>query len=137
MLFWLPLAFIGFDPLMIMTMQFVSLSIQALLHTQIIRSYGFLDYFLNSPSHHRVHHGTQDFYLDRNFGGVLIVWDKLFGTFTKETEQPVFGIGWPQSSGNPLKIAFSELYSILKEFRQSGLLKGLVSLFHPPGWRRP
>lgn len=106
--FWLPLAFIGFDPLMILTMQLLSLAVQGLLHTEAVRSLGPLEFVFNSPSHHRVHHGSQELYRDRNFGGVLILWDRLFGTFQKEEEPPIYGTGEPVSY-NPLKIAFGEL----------------------------
>lgn len=111
--FWIPLALLGFEPLMIMTMQFLSLSFQALLHTEKVRSIGWLGDVFNSPSHHRVHHGTQAPYLDRNFGGVLIVWDRLFGTFTPEAERPVYGIGSFQGY-NPFKIAFGEMWQLVR-----------------------
>lgn len=111
--FWLPLAFIGFDPLMILTMQMVSLSIQGFLHTEVVRSYGALDLVLNSPSHHRVHHGTQAKYLDQNFGAVLIIWDRLFGTFQSEGEQPIYGTN-EKISYNPLQVAFGPLINLLK-----------------------
>lgn len=132
-LFWIPLAFIGFEPLMIMTMQLASLSIQALFHTQIVRSLGPLDLVFNSPSHHRVHHGTQPRYLDKNFGGVLIVWDRLFGTFEKESEAPIFGIG-ERPLHNPLHIAFGEIRSLVRDARKRGLRSLLATLFRPPGW---
>ena len=113
-LFWLPLAFIGFDPLMILTMQLVSLALQGFLHTEAIRSYGVLDHVLNSPSHHRVHHGTQPKYVDRNFGAVLIIWDKLFGTFQPEEEKPEYGIS--ETVGyNPLRIAFGGFLKLIKK----------------------
>lgn len=113
-IFWIPLALIGFEPLMIMTMQLVSLAIQGFLHTEVIRSYGPLDTILNSPSHHRVHHGTQEHYVDKNFGGVLIVWDRLFGTFAAEGERPVYGVGGSKPSYNPLRVAFGELENLLR-----------------------
>ncbi|MES2854477.1 MAG: sterol desaturase family protein, partial [Bdellovibrionota bacterium] len=114
-IFWLPLAWIGFEPLMIMTMQFMSLVFQALLHTQMVRSYGPLDLIFNSPSHHRVHHGTQTQYIDKNFAGVLIIWDRMFGTFVKEKEAPVFGIGNLAPVHNPLSIAFGEYRAMIKD----------------------
>jgi len=114
-IFWIPLAWIGFDPLMIMTMQFLSLVFQALLHTQHIRSYGPLDLVFNSPSHHRVHHGTQEKYIDKNFGGVLIIWDRIFGTFVKEQEKPIYGIGLEKPLYNPLAIAFLEYGRLVKD----------------------
>jgi sterol desaturase/sphingolipid hydroxylase (fatty acid hydroxylase superfamily) len=112
-LFWLPLAFIGFDPLMILTMETLSLTIQGFLHTEVVRSYGMLDLVLNSPSHHRVHHGTQTKYIDRNFGAVLIIWDRFFGTFQKEEEQPIYGTG-EKITYNPLRIAFGPFINLIK-----------------------
>ncbi|MES3037024.1 MAG: sterol desaturase family protein [Bdellovibrionota bacterium] len=134
-IFWIPLALIGFDPLMIMTMQLISLSIQALFHTQTVKSLGPLDLIFNSPSHHRVHHGTQAKYLDKNFGGVLIIWDRMFGTFQKEVEAPIFGIGLPAPQYNPFKVAFYECSLILNEIKTRGVKETLISLVKPPGWR--
>lgn len=120
MFFWLPLILIGFDPTMVLTMQLLSLTFQAFLHTQAIRSYGPLDAVLNSPSHHRVHHGCQSLYVDKNFGGSLIIWDKIFGTFQKETEKPKFGIGVEQGDHNPFSIAFREWWLMLKDIKAYG-----------------
>ncbi|MDO8331236.1 MAG: sterol desaturase family protein [Fluviicoccus sp.] len=105
--FWLPLALLGFDPLMIMTMQMCSLFYQFFLHTQVVGSLGPLDWVLNTPRHHRVHHASNAPYVDRNFGGVLIVWDRLFGTFAKEEAgNPVrFGVEPAVASANPVVIA--------------------------------
>lgn len=82
-LFWAPLALVGFPPHMILTMQAISLLYQFWLHTASIGKLGVLEDVFNTPSHHRVHHGTNVAYLDRNHGGVLIVWDRLFGTFER------------------------------------------------------
>jgi sterol desaturase/sphingolipid hydroxylase (fatty acid hydroxylase superfamily) len=113
-LFWVPLAFIGFDPLMIMMMQLISLTLQGLVHTELIRSFGPFDLVFNSPSHHRVHHGTQSKYIDRNFAGVLIIWDRLFGTFQREEEKPVYGIGG-EPIYNPLRAAFGEILALSRD----------------------
>jgi sterol desaturase/sphingolipid hydroxylase (fatty acid hydroxylase superfamily) len=113
-IFWLPLAIIGFDPVMILTMQLISLSLQAFLHTEVVRSYGVFDLVVNSPSHHRVHHGIQEKYLDRNFGAVLIIWDRIFGTFQSEQEQPIYGTGDPITY-NPLRLAFGNLFNLYKK----------------------
>ena len=113
-IFWLPLAWIGFDPLMILTMQMVSLALQGILHTEVVRSFGKLDAILNSPSHHRVHHGTQKKYVDRNFAGVLIVWDRLFRTFQKEEYRPTYGIG-EETSYNPIRVGFGPFLYLLKK----------------------
>lgn len=114
--FWLPVALIGFDPLMILTMQMLSLAIQGFLHTEVVRSYGVLDAILNSPSHHRVHHGRQAKYIDRNFGGVLIVWDRLFGTFQPEEERPLYGTD-DTIAYNPVRVAVVPFLNLLRRER--------------------
>lgn len=115
-IFWLPLLIIGFDPIMVMTMEMMSLAIQGFLHTEVIRSYGPLDYVVNSPSHHRVHHGAQSKYVDRNFGGILIIWDRMFGTFQREEERPEYGIG-EKPSYNPLRVAIWPFVTLIRGVR--------------------
>ncbi len=90
--FWLPLVLVGFDPIMVLLTQFFSLFYQALLHTELVPRLGPLELLFNTPRHHRVHHGANDRYRDRNFGGVLIIWDRLFGTFTELSEPVRYGI---------------------------------------------
>jgi sterol desaturase/sphingolipid hydroxylase (fatty acid hydroxylase superfamily) len=89
---WLPLA--GFRPMMILTMQAVSLLYQFWIHTELVRSLGPLEWVLNTPSHHRLHHGSNPRYIDRDHAGTLIVWGRLFGTFEPENEAdaPRFGL---------------------------------------------
>lgn len=90
--FWLPLPLIGFDPLMVLAAQFLSLGYQAFLHTELIPHLGPLELVFNTPQHHRVHHGANTPYRDRNFGGVLIIWDRLFGTYAELSEPVRYGI---------------------------------------------
>lgn len=90
--FWLPLVLLGFDPIMVLSAQFLSLFYQAFLHTELVPRLGPLEWVLNTPRHHRVHHGSNPRYVDKNFGGVLIVWDRLFGTFAELTEPVRYGI---------------------------------------------
>lgn len=99
MVFWLPLAFAGFAPAHILAVQAASLTYQFLMHTQLLnlpRAFGLI---FNTPSHHRVHHGMNPEYLDKNFAGVLIIWDKLFGTFAAEKTAVDFGIHDPAPRG--------------------------------------
>jgi sterol desaturase/sphingolipid hydroxylase (fatty acid hydroxylase superfamily) len=91
--FWLWLPLLGFDPLMVLGTQFMSLFYQAWLHTENVGGLGPLEWILNTPTHHRVHHGANEVYVDKNFGGVLIVWDRLFGTFVEFREPVRYGIG--------------------------------------------
>jgi sterol desaturase/sphingolipid hydroxylase (fatty acid hydroxylase superfamily) len=101
--FWLPLPLLGFDPIMVLLAQFFSLFYQALLHTELVPSLGPIERVLNTPQHHRVHHGANDRYRDKNFGGVLIVWDRLFGTYAGLSEPIRYGID-REVSRNPLVI---------------------------------
>jgi sterol desaturase/sphingolipid hydroxylase (fatty acid hydroxylase superfamily) len=83
---WLPL--VGFRPMMVLTMQAISLLYQFWIHTELVSSLGPLELVLNTPSHHRGHHGSNPCYIDRNHGGSLIIWDRLFGTFEPENRHP-------------------------------------------------
>lgn len=107
-LFWCPLPLLGFDPLMILTLQSTSLLYQVWLHTELVPSLGPLEWVLNTPRHHRLHHAVNAPYRDRNLGGVLIVWDRLFGTFARASEPPRWGVEPALESRNPLVIAFHE-----------------------------
>jgi sterol desaturase/sphingolipid hydroxylase (fatty acid hydroxylase superfamily) len=109
-IFWMPLAVVGFSPVMIVAMQGLSLSWQFLIHSAYGGRLGPLGLLFNTPSHHRVHHGRNARYLDRNFGGALIVWDRIFGTFAAErADDPVqFGtVVEPVRPYNPFVIAFA------------------------------
>ncbi|MCD8740120.1 sterol desaturase family protein [Mucilaginibacter roseus] len=90
--FWSVLPILGFPAEMIVVMLLIHGLYPFFVHTQVIGKLGFLEYFLVTPSHHRVHHACNDEYLDKNYGDVLIIWDKLFGTFKKEDEKPVYGL---------------------------------------------
>ena len=91
--FWAPLALLGFAPWMILTQLAISLIYQFWIHTERVKKLPApFEFFFNTPSHHRVHHGANEVYLDRNYGGILIIWDRIFGTFQGETERPVYGL---------------------------------------------
>lgn len=107
-LFWLPLPLLGFHPVWVFAMHSASLAWQFLLHTKSTRSFGPLDWIIVTPSHHRVHHGRDADYRDRNYGAIFIVWDRLFGTFTRETHAPEYGTLAPPRSHNPVVIAFHD-----------------------------
>ncbi len=117
--FWMPLAVLGFPPLAIVAMQGISLSWQFLVHSAYGGRLGWLGLVLNTPSHHRVHHGRNPQYLDRNFGGTLIVWDRLFGSFREEREPVDFGtVVEPVRPYNPFFIAFSGWVALLRRSRR-------------------
>lgn len=135
-IFWLWLPIVGFSPVMVLTMQAISLLYQFWIHTELVRSMGPLELILNTPRHHRIHHASNERYLDRNHGGTLIIWDRLFGTFSPETEAPTYGLTTNIGTYNPLRIAFHEWSDMWKDFRQAGSLANrLRVVFGRPGWK--
>ncbi len=136
-IFWLWLPLIGFQPIMIFMMMGFSLIYQFWIHTRTITTLGPLEWVLNTPSHHRVHHATNARYLDRNHAGILIIWDRLFGTFQKEeeTDPAVYGITRNIHTYNLFRIAFHEFRNIWNDVRSApGLKTALGYIFMPPGW---
>ena len=135
--FWLALPLLGFAPWMVLLAQSWSLIYQFGLHTERIGRLPWgLEKVLNTPSHHRVHHGSNEQYLDRNYGGILVVWDRLFGTFEPEGERVRYGLTTNVGSFNPVRVAFHEyvaLWADLRATRSWGLRARL--LWHGPGWR--
>lgn len=101
-IFFMPLAFLGVPWQMFVLAYSVSLVWQFFVHTQFVGKLGFLESFMSTPSHHRVHHGKNERYIDKNYGAFLIVWDKLFGTFEPETEKVEYGITQPLANENPV-----------------------------------
>jgi sterol desaturase/sphingolipid hydroxylase (fatty acid hydroxylase superfamily) len=136
-IFWLPLVLIGFPPGMVLMFQGFSLVYQFWIHTETIGRMGPLEWVMNTPSHHRVHHAINAKYLDANYAGVLIIWDRLFGSFVPEDdkEQPRYGIVSQLGTFNPFRVAFHEWAGI---FRDVGNAKSprevLGYVFGPPGW---
>ena len=134
--FWLWMPLVGFQPIMIFTMQAISLLYQFWIHTEVVRHMGVLELVLNTPSHHRVHHATNPQYIDRNHAGVLIVWDRWFGSFEPEQEECVYGLTTNIDTYNPLKIAFHEWIAIWRDLRRSVNLRAkLTAVFGNPGAR--
>ena len=135
--FWLWLPVLGFHPVMVMTMQSISLLYQFWIHTETIgRLPAPVEAIFNTPSHHRVHHGSDVKYLDRNHAGVLIIWDRLFGTFQPEEERPTYGLVTQLETYNPFRIAFHEWADLWRDATQPGLSlrERLGYVFGPPGW---
>jgi hypothetical protein len=133
--FYLPLAVVGFDPIMFVAMNSFNTLYQFWIHTTTIRSLGPLEWVFNTPSHHRVHHGSNPKYIDKNHAGSLIIWDRFFGTFQKEEEEVIYGITKPLNSWNPIWANFhywQELWDMAKSSR--GFDKVRVFL-KPPGWQ--
>jgi sterol desaturase/sphingolipid hydroxylase (fatty acid hydroxylase superfamily) len=135
-IFWAPLPLLGFDPLAIAVAQSFSLLYQYWLHTELIGSMGLFERVFNTPSHHRVHHGKNARYLDRNHGGILIVWDRLFGTFEPEIEPVRYGLTADIHTFHPLRVATHEWVAMIRDARAAKSARGFFgALFAPPGYR--
>ena len=133
--FWVPLPLLGFAPWMVLTAQAWSLIYQFWLHTEAVDRIGPLEWVLNTPSHHRVHHGKNVAYLDKNHGGILIIWDRLFGTFAQEREPVVYGLTTDITTYNPLRIGFHEVAALGRDVARAPTLRAKLGyLFAPPGW---
>jgi len=134
-----PLVLIGFHPALLVFVYGFNLVYQFWIHTEAIdKMPKWFEAMMNTPSHHRVHHATNPRYLDANYAGTLIIWDRMFGTFVPELEEerPRYGIVKNIGTFNPIKVAFHEWVSMFKDASQSGLTlsQRLRYLFMPPGW---
>ncbi|MXZ28819.1 MAG: sterol desaturase family protein [Gammaproteobacteria bacterium] len=134
--FHAPLALIGFHPLLIVFSETMVQIYQTALHTEVIGKLPKpVEAVMNTPSHHRVHHGSNPQYHDKNYAGMFIVWDRLFGTFEEEREKVVYGITKPLNSVNPITVFF---HGFARLFRQIAGARDIRSAFgfllRPPGW---
>ncbi len=127
-LFYLPLVALGFHPFLVLSGLIFILAYQTWLHTEMIGRLGWLDRIFNTPSNHRVHHGADPKYQDRNFGAFLIVWDRLFGSYQAEEETPVYGLATPLGSVNPLKVHFHEALALVRDLAGASSLKRLGAI---------
>ncbi|TXE10857.1 sterol desaturase family protein [Gelidibacter salicanalis] len=139
-IFWLWLPLIGFHPGMILLQMSVSLLYQFWIHTEAIdKMPKWFEAVMNTPSHHRVHHGSNPLYLDRNYAGIFIIWDKLFGSFQPELkeEKVVYGLVTNIETHNPIKVAFHEWIAMGKDvFSGKKSLRDRVKyIVKPPGWK--
>ena len=137
-LFYLPLALLGLPPLVFAVVALIDLLYQYWVHTQQIGRLGWFDRWFCAPSNHRVHHAVNERYLDRNYGGVLIVWDRLFGTYQEErADEPcVYGTRKPLGSWNPLWANFEVYADLLHDSRHARRWSDKLRVwFKPPGWR--
>ncbi len=134
----IPLAVLGISAEVIAVVAPIHLFAQFWYHTRLIDKMGFLEYIIVTPSHHRVHHAINDIYLDKNFGQILIFWDKMFGTFQVELEEevPVYGVKKQVNTWNPILINFQHLWMILKDAWHTKSFKDKFRVFYmPTGWR--
>lgn len=134
-IFWTPLALLGFQAEDIFFQAMLNLFYQFWVHTKLTKSFGLLDFVFNTPSHHRVHHGTDIAYLDKNYGGIFIIWDRIFKTFTPEKSEPNYGVLQPVNSFNPFFIAFHMVIKLFRDIKKEKKLGNKIKLiFFPPGW---
>lgn len=134
-LFFTPLAMIGFAPEHIILADQIGFLYQLIIHTETMKSWGFLEWFMNTPSHHRVHHASNPQYMDKNYAAVFINWDRMFGTFEKEVEKPVYGLLHNLRTENIFVVAFHEFAGIFRDLRKSRSFREAMGiLFNHPGW---
>ena len=135
--FFVPLVWIGFPPQLVLATLALNLAYQFWIHAEWIPKLGWLEYVLNTPSSHRVHHAANLQYLDGNYGGVLIVFDRLFGTYIAErADIPCrYGLVKPQTSYNPLRVEFDQWLALLHDLLRARSVKAVAGyLLKPPGW---
>ena len=137
--FHLPIVLLGFNPVVVLFAEVVVQVYQTALHTEAVGKLPRpIEAVMNTPSHHRVHHGSNRRYLDKNYGGIFIIWDRIFGTFAAEDEKVVYGLVRPINSINPLVAFFHGFYRFGKGvWEAKGLRNKLGFAFGPPGWKPP
>jgi len=133
--FSLPIAFLGFNTLDFALISALNTLYQFWIHTETINKMGWFEYIFNTPSHHRVHHGRNPKYIDKNHAGSLIIWDKMFGTFQAEEERPTYGITKPINSWNAVWANFSHYAEMAKEMKMIPSWGDKIKyMFKKPGW---
>jgi alkylglycerol monooxygenase len=135
-IFFIPMAFLGFHPWVFLAAGQLNLIYQYWVHTKSIKSIGTVgEFLLSTPSHHRVHHAINPKYIDKNHGGIFIIWDRIFGTFQKEEEEPVYGTVKPLQSFNPVWANYHYYWEIFKmAYYAEGISNKLKVFIKPPGW---
>jgi sterol desaturase/sphingolipid hydroxylase (fatty acid hydroxylase superfamily) len=133
---YLPMPLLGIPANQVAKAGQLNLLYQYWIHTEAIdRLPALAEKVLNTPSHHRVHHGANQQYLDKNYGGILIVWDKLFGSFEPEVRRIKYGLTKNIHTFNPIKVGYHEFVDIARDVRRSGSVRaGLRAVLGPPGW---
>ena len=130
--FYLPIFIVGIPPEVFVTVAGVNLVYQFWVHTEHIPKLGWYEYVFVSPSNHRIHHAQNKHYVDANYGGVFILWDRIFGTFEPEEESVKYGLVKNVKTFNPIKITFMEWSNILKDIKNSNNIKESLYLFFGP-----
>jgi alkylglycerol monooxygenase len=135
-IFYVPMAVAGVPPAVFVAVGLIDLLYQFWIHTELIGKLGWFDRIFASPSNHRVHHGVNDQYLDKNYGGVLIIWDRLFGTFVEEGEKPIYGVRGGLGAFDPIWANVSYYATIVDmSWRARDWRDKIWAWFAPPGWR--
>jgi sterol desaturase/sphingolipid hydroxylase (fatty acid hydroxylase superfamily) len=134
-IFFVPVVMMGFDPFVFFICHQIAVLYQFWIHTEYIKKLPApIEYIFTTPSHHRVHHASDEHYLDKNYGSTLIIWDRMFGTFMPEGERPTYGITKEINTYNPVYLVFHEFVDIWKDLRQAESFKeGWQILFGKPG----
>ena len=131
----IPLILIGFPPFLVFFGMVVVLAYQTWIHTELIGKLGPLEGILNTPANHRVHHGCDEKYIDKNYGGILIIFDRLFGTYQAEEETPNYGLKRDYNSINPVSVWFSEWPGLIADIKNASSFGEVwMRLFAPPEW---
>lgn len=138
--FWLPLVALGFEPMTVIGVVLFNLAYQFFVHTQLVDDMGWFGIVFNTPAHHRVHHARNPEYIDMNYAGTLIIWDKMFGTFVAEDKvnNPCeYGITRQIDSINPITLTFHEWKDMFADVfdHSSSVRKGIKHLWMPPEWQ--
>jgi sterol desaturase/sphingolipid hydroxylase (fatty acid hydroxylase superfamily) len=136
LVFWMPLPLLGFEPWTLYVAWSVNLIYQFVVHTELVHKlWRPIELVFNTPSHHRVHHGSDPEYLDKNYGGILIVWDRLFGTFVEERQRPTYGLTKPVDTYNLLRLEYGQYAEIGRDVRAARTWREKVGyVLGPPGW---
>lgn len=134
--FHLPLVLLGFNPLVVLIAEMIVQLYQTLLHTEVVKKLPRpIEAIFNTPSHHRVHHGSNQQYLDKNYGGIFIIWDRMFGSFAREEEKVVYGVTTPIETINPIKVFFFGYADLFRQMLNAGSFSAAMGyFFKPPGW---
>lgn len=131
-IFFVPMILVGFDMVQAIASILIVVAYQAWIHTEHIGKLGYLDHVLNTPSVHRVHHGSNPHYIDKNFGGILMIWDKLFGSYQAEQEIVIYGLTKNIGTTNPITINFYEWISLIKDLQKTKSIKEKWALISRP-----
>ena len=135
-IYFIPMAVLGFKPLDIFFVFSLTQLYGVFIHTQAIKNLGILEWLMATPSHHRVHHGRNPKYIDKNMGMFLIVWDRPFGTFEPESEPVQYGVTKPPTGNHPLHTLTHEFENIIADVRQAPNFRAkMMYIFGPPGWK--